>query len=849
MASDTHSPPLYMRDEEIHESTVSDEVEVELGSIQTRPNINYAEYKASGKGLDSFARMTDDGRIVITLNLKQKLPDLPKDYAKTVKEFAVDPKTFDLPPKINIVIMIVGSRGDVQPFLALGKRLVSHGHRVRIATHNTFRSFVKDADLEFFNIGGDPQELMSYMVKNPGLVPGFDSLVNGDIGRKRKMLGEMLDGCWTACYEPDEDSGKAFAADAIISNPPTFAHVHCAEALGIPLLLSFTMPWCPTTSFPHPLVNIKQSNAKRGLTNYLSYSLVDLLTWQGMGDIVDRFRTRTLGLAPLSLRSGPGVVDRLKIPWTYCMSPALVPKPDDWTNHIDVVGFYFLELSANYKPPQELEKFLTAGPPPIYIGFGSVVVSDPKAMTDIILKAVKRAGVRALVSAGWGGIGGAILADKDVFILGNVPHDWLFDRVSAVCHHGGAGTTAIGLRMGKPTIIVPFFGDQPFWGMMVHDAGAGPAPIPQKELSEDNLTDAIKFTLRPEAQAAAKRMGQEIRNEDGVANGASSFYKHLPLLNMRCDLDPSRVAVWWSTKHCLKLSAFAAQTLADARIINLKDLDLHRPKEYDVLRAVSDPFTGGGAAIFWTVTHYYAGIAEIFYQPVKGIIHTTTAIPRGVYKIVASIHEGLHNVPKLYGSKVRDTGKVEDFESGMKKAGKDFFYGYYDGITGLLTEPMQGAKKEGFMGAIKGSARSFVNVTVRPAAGIVGLVANPLQGVWKSMQKGWAQKHEPKQRATRISDGVEDVKSSSREARNAVMRKFKDMEATSAERKSQYATAAVEALSAGKDEPQTMAETQISAPADVPIQPAQPRRSSSEHNESFERDLAIAKQRSMDRRV
>ncbi|KZT36345.1 UDP-Glycosyltransferase/glycogen phosphorylase [Sistotremastrum suecicum HHB10207 ss-3] len=692
----------------------SDMAEIELGSIQTSPNTNYAEYNVSGKGLISSAKVTPDGRIVISLSLKQKLPELPKDYAKDVKEFAIDKDQFDKPPAMSIVIMIVGSRGDVQPFLALGKSLIRDGHRVRIATHSSFEEFVRENGLEFFNIGGDPKDLMAYMVKNPGLIPGLESLTNGDIGRKRKMLEEMLDGCWRACFEPDSKTNDAFLADAIISNPPTFAHIHCAEALGIPLLMSFTsvlaMPWCPTTSFPHPLVNISQSNAERGLTNYLSYAMAEMLTWQGMGDIVNRFRAKTLGLEPLSMRSGPGVVDRLKVPWTYCLSPALVPKPADWRNHIDVVGFYFLELATNYKPAEDLAAFLEKGPPPIYIGFGSVVVEDPDAMTKTILEAVKRAGVRALISAGWGKIGGDIIPD-DVFILGNVPHDWLFTKVSAVCHHGGAGTTAAGLRIGKPTIVVPFFGDQPFWGMMINRAGAGPKPIPHRELNADNLTAAIKFVTSQSAQEAAARMGEQIRGEDGVTEGVLSFYKHLPLLNMRCDLDPTRLAVWWSTEHCLKLSAFAAQVLQDAKKLTVNTLDAHRPKEYETRKKVSDPVTGGASAIFWTITHYYAGIAQIFYNPPKGIVNTTTAIPRGIMNIVADIHEGLHNAPKLYGSDVREHGNVDDFKSGLREAGKGFFYGYYDGITGLIREPMEGAKKEGWLGAIKGAGRSYVNVS------------------------------------------------------------------------------------------------------------------------------------------
>ncbi|KAG5634498.1 hypothetical protein H0H81_001741 [Sphagnurus paluster] len=234
-------------------------------------------------------------------------------------------------------------------------------------------------------------------------------------------------------------------------------------------------------------------------------------------------------------------------------------------------------------------------------------------MTKIIFDATAQAGVRALISAGWGGLG-SVSIPPHIFILGNVPHDWLFaeERVSAVVHHGGAGTTAVGLAKGRPTVVVPFFGDQGFWGAMIHKAGAGPQPIPHKELGVENLRDAIKFAVSPPAKQAAGRMADQIQNEDGVLRGVESFYRHLPLLNMRCDLDPERLAVWWSTEHCLKLSAFAAQALSDAKLLKMDTLDLHRSKDYDTQKQISDPVTGGAGAIFWTITHYYASIAEIF---------------------------------------------------------------------------------------------------------------------------------------------------------------------------------------------------------------------------------------------
>jgi hypothetical protein len=201
---------------------------------------------------------------------------------------------------MNIVIHVVGSRGDVQPFVSLGKVLhENYGHRVRLATHPTFKTFVEENGLEFFSIGGDPAELMAFMVKNPGLMPGLDSLKSGDVGQRRRGMYEIVKGCWRSCIEAgngmDEvDYSKIhgnsprsldmpFIADAIIANPPSFAHIHCAERLGIPLHLMFTMPWSPTQSFPHPLTTIHSSNAEPNMTNLVSYALVEMMTWQGLG--------------------------------------------------------------------------------------------------------------------------------------------------------------------------------------------------------------------------------------------------------------------------------------------------------------------------------------------------------------------------------------------------------------------------------------------------------------------------------------------------------------------------------------------------------------------------------------
>ncbi|KAL8731013.1 MAG: hypothetical protein Q9166_003664 [cf. Caloplaca sp. 2 TL-2023] len=519
-------------------------------------------------------------------------------------------------PKLNLVVMVIGSRGDIQPFLKLGKLLKEeHGHRVRIATHPAFKAFVEqDTGLEFFSIGGDPAELMAFMVKNPGLVPSLSTVKAGEIGRKRDSMFEMFQGFWRACINATDDENdptnltmmearNPFVADAIIANPPSFAHVHCAERLGIPLHIMFTFPYSPTQHFPHPLANIKNTNVDTHYTNFMSYPLVEMMTWQGLGDLVNRFRVHTLGLEPVSTVWAPGQLFRMKVPYTYMWSPGLIPKPSDWGPEIDIAGFVFLDLASSFKPPDTLTAFLDAGDPPVYIGFGSIVVDDPDKFTTMIFEAIEKAGVRALVSKGWGGLGDEGNTPANVYMLENTPHDWLFPRVSAVVHHGGAGTVAIGLKCGKPTMIVPFFGDQPFWGAMVAKAGAGAKePIPYKYLNAESLAEGIKQCLTPEAKANAEKLARDIELEgDGAKNAVDSFHRHLPLQgknSMRCSIIQDRVAVWELKKaHLLQLSALAAELLVEKKKLKWNELRLVRHREWNDFEGPGEPLTGSGAAL------------------------------------------------------------------------------------------------------------------------------------------------------------------------------------------------------------------------------------------------------------
>ncbi|XP_038694884.1 sterol 3-beta-glucosyltransferase UGT80A2-like isoform X2 [Tripterygium wilfordii] len=413
-----------------------------------------------------------------------------------VDDGPLDATDFQYIPPIQIVILIVGTRGDVQPFIAIGKCLQDYGHRVRLATHSNFKEFVLTAGLEFYPLGGDPKILAGHMVKNKGFLPSGPS----EIPVQRNQMKEIIYSLLPACKDPDMDTGIAFKADAIIANPPAYGQLASSHIL------------CPVSS---------------NLPDILSYQIVDSLIWLGIRDMINDLRKKKLKLRPVTYLSGSQGSDS-DVPHGYIWSPHLVPKPKDWGPKIDVVGFCFLDLASNYEPPESLIKWLEAGTEPIYIGFGSLPVQEPEKMTQIIVEALEQTGQRGIINKGWGGLGNLAEPKDFIYLLDNCPHDWLFLQCKAVVHHGGAGTTAAGLKAACPTTVVPFFGDQPFWGERVHDRGVGPAPIPVDEFSLPKLVEAIKFMLDPEVKKRSVELAKAMETEDGVNGAVKAFFKHLP---------------------------------------------------------------------------------------------------------------------------------------------------------------------------------------------------------------------------------------------------------------------------------------------------------------------------------
>ncbi|KAF4497109.1 sterol glucosyltransferase [Fusarium agapanthi] len=708
-----------------------------------------SELHASGPVLTSSSTVHADGTLQVEFSssspeeLDKLLPPLPSPSTGE----AFEPET-PCPP-LHVLIQVVGSRGKKPnaPTPAFTFLLT------------LFVYFVRKSGLEFFPIGGDPEDLMAYMVKNPGLIPSLSSLKEGDVSRKRKMIFEMLNGCWQSCIQPDLITGRPFVADAIIANPPSFAHVHCAQALGIPVHIMFTMPWTATREFPHPLANVASDNVNPKTSNYLSYGVVDWMTWQGLGDVINGWRRKELFLEPLSASMGPDIVGFLKVPHTYCWSPALVPKPADWGAMIDICGF-FMRDEPQYSPPDDLARFLAAGPAPIYVGFGSIVLENPQRITQTILDACRAAGVRVIISRGWSKLGGDSPSTSDVFYLGDCPHEWLFKQVAAVVHHGGAGTTACGLYNARPTVIVPFFGDQPFWGAVVAARGAGPSPISHKLLNAQNLTKSITYCLSDAAREAARQISDSMRQEHGVDNAIKSFHSHLGVSELTCDLLPGHTASWTLKKRhrTLKVSNAALHILVAEKLVNLSEVKAYRSRQYNTDTSRWDPLTAGASSVLGTATDATTALGGTFvgsykaYKRVrsgggdnaglavataagKGLGSMTTTLAKGGFvTLPVAVTDGLRNVPALYGDKVEDHGKVTDWKSGGIVGAKNLGYGMYQGVTGFVTKPIEGAKAEGTIGLMKGLGKGTLELFTKSSSGMFGMLAYPAQGVYKSIK-------------------------------------------------------------------------------------------------------------------
>lgn len=416
---------------------------------------------------------------------------------------------------MHITILTIGSRGDVQPFVALGVGLRKLGYQVRLATHAKFKPFVKKHGLEFSKIDGDPQDMLLSDVaqaamksSNPLLLTRFINEVVID-----PILASGPINSWDACL----------GTDAIISGGLAFWGIDIAERLEVPCCAGFLQPFSPTREFPTTTVP-PVTERLGGFCNYLSFTVIYSLMWRLIRERVNEFRQSTLQL-PSTQKSPLVRMQNFGIPILSAVSPSVIPKPLDWSDMDHMTGYWFLDSSPEYSPPENLVDFLANGSPPVYIGFGSMPGHEAKKTTDIALEALKKTGQRGVLVTGWSGISQSDLPDH-ILSIESVPHDWLFPKMQCIVHHGGAGTTAATFRSGIPGIPIAFLADQHFWAYRAFILGVSPAPIDRRIMTVDQLSDAIIESINdPDLRARASKLGKKISAEDGVSKSVSLIDK------------------------------------------------------------------------------------------------------------------------------------------------------------------------------------------------------------------------------------------------------------------------------------------------------------------------------------
>jgi UDP:flavonoid glycosyltransferase YjiC (YdhE family) len=245
--------------------------------------------------------------------------------------------------------------------------------------------------------------------------------------------------------------------------------------------------------------------------------------WQGFRAADAKARREVLKISSAPFLGAFDSNSTHNMPVLYGFSPSVIPAPSDWNGNTYITGYWFLEESGDWQAPTALQHFLQSGSQPVYIGFGSMSSRDPEKTADLVIQALERTGQRAVLQSGWGGLQRANVPDS-IFMIDAIPHSWLFPRMSAVIHHGGASTTAAGLQAGVPSVIIPFFGDQPFWGQRIADLGVGPKSIPRKKLNADRLAFAIDQAVNNNGiRQRAENLGKQIRTENGIKSAVDIF--------------------------------------------------------------------------------------------------------------------------------------------------------------------------------------------------------------------------------------------------------------------------------------------------------------------------------------
>jgi sterol 3beta-glucosyltransferase len=422
---------------------------------------------------------------------------------------------------MRVLMLTLGSRGDIEPFIALGIALQAAGHEATLCASRHFAAVIEAHGLLYAPMDDGFFELLQSPAGRAGLARSGSLLgMLSTALRLMRQVGPMQlqiqRDCWAAAV--------ACRPDLIVHHLKIMGAPDIAQQLGVPSVLVPLVPAVePTAARPCPLLPPWPDRFASAAGRRAGYRLVNLLATRFGTGPVKRWR-RERGLPPRSsaadLRHDASGRPVLLL---HPHSEFLLPRPDDWPAHAVATGFWRLPPATQWHPTPALQAFLDAGPPPVYVGFGSMVGRDPAGLARTVVEALQLAGLRGVMARGWGGLQPDV-APPHVHLIDEAPHDRLLPLMAAVVHHGGAGTTAAGLHAGRPTVICPFFGDQPFWGRVVHEAGLGPAPIAQRVLTPARLAAALRQTVDSGAmRMAAETMGQRLRAEDGVSQAVAQL--------------------------------------------------------------------------------------------------------------------------------------------------------------------------------------------------------------------------------------------------------------------------------------------------------------------------------------
>jgi sterol 3beta-glucosyltransferase len=409
---------------------------------------------------------------------------------------------------MTIVLLALGSRGDTQPYVALGRALSERGHDVDVATFSAFEDLVRGAGLGFRLIPGDIARIVTGAVGSSAGRADNPLKFILSIRQLRTLVADLQGDLFDACQ----------GADAIIYHPGATIGFFAARAQGVPSILATPFPMTPTRTYPSPI--FYHLPRFGGAANALTHRVLAGALWSSSRSAIGRFWRERFGRAPDDLRSPYPQQRSARAPTIVGCSEHVFPTPSDWPEHVHTTGYWFLD-DPDWRPPAPLRRFLDGGEPPVYIGFGNLGERSTAAATAALaIDALERSGKRGILATGLTDIAEVGAMPESVHVLDGAPHSWLFPRTAAVVHHGGAGTTAAALRAGVPSVIVPHGNDQPGWARRVHELGAAAPPIPRRRLSAEALARGIDTTARPELRTAAARLAALIDRERGAERAA-----------------------------------------------------------------------------------------------------------------------------------------------------------------------------------------------------------------------------------------------------------------------------------------------------------------------------------------